>query len=184
METKKRPKDHLLPGDVKGKKFLEQVIRVDHAGEFGAKRIYEGQLEFTTDAKSRAEITEMYNQELEHLEKFNQLLAEHKVKPTVMMPLWNLAGFAMGAITALMGEKAAMACTVAVEEVIDGHYMRQWEKMPDGELKDTIARFREDELGHIDIANQHNPEESPLYPLLTRAVKTASKAAIWVSERV
>lgn len=180
---KRRPKDQLLPGDLRGESYIDRVIRVDHAGEFGAKRIYEGQLQFTTDPHLREEISHMYKQELEHLEKFSKLLNERKMKPTAFIPLWNAAGFAMGAATALLGEKAAMACTVAVEEVIDGHYLKQWEKVPDGDLKDTIEKFRNEEIGHIAIASKHKPQEAPLYPVLSGIVKAASKAAIWLSER-
>ena len=118
-----------LPGDAPENEIVESMIRVDHAGEYGAMRIYAGQLAFLKDAKSRELVEHMQAQEKRHLETFEGLMRERKVRPTVLMPLWHAAGYALGAATALLGEKAAFACTVAVESVIDKHYAAQGEKL-------------------------------------------------------
>ncbi len=136
-----------LPGDPSPREQVERMIRVDHAGEYGAKRIYDGQLAVLGRAKSAPEIRRMAEQEQRHLAAFDKLIAEHRVRPTLLSPLWHAAGFALGAASALMGERAAMACTVAVEEVIDEHYRRQSETLGDAEpaLKAAIDEFRRDE---------------------------------------
>ena len=136
------------------KSILDQIIRVDHAGEYGATRIYNGQIAvFGKDSKIGKTIQHMADQEQEHIDKFNELLVEKRVRPTALLPLWNIAGFALGAGTALMGEKSAMACTVAVEKVIGEHYREQQDLLEDDEkeLKKTIAKFEKDELEHHDI---------------------------------
>ncbi|WP_322096770.1 demethoxyubiquinone hydroxylase family protein [Pelagibius sp.] len=161
------------------------MIRVDHAGEYGARRIYEGQLAVLGQSPSAPTIRHMHEQELKHLETFERLLVEKRVRPTALQPLWHVAGFALGAATALMGEKAAMACTVAVEEVIDEHYARQAEQLgeDDAPLKETIETFRAEELEHRDIGLEHGAEEAPAYEALSGAVKAGSRLAIWLSER-
>ena len=111
------------------KNFIEQVIRVNHAGEFGAKRIYEGQIKYLKNDDDLETVKHMYNQELEHLDFFNKELINRDIRPTLLMPLWNKLGFLLGAVTAKMGTKSAMACTVAVEEVIEEHYQQQIEKL-------------------------------------------------------
>ena len=125
-------------------------------------------------------------QEREHLDKFNTLIGERRVRPTALMPVWHAAGFALGAATALMGERAAMACTAAVEEVIDEHYAAQAAKLGDdeAELRDTIEKFRAEELEHRDLAIEHGAEETPGYEALSAVIKKGSKLAIWLSERV
>ena len=125
--------------------ILEEIIRVDHAGEYGATRIYDGQIAiFGKDSKIGKTIQHMADQEQEHIEKFNELIIEYQVRPTALLPIWNAVGFALGAGTALLGARAAMACTVAVEEVIDEHYSRQTRQLGDDEtkLRTTIATFR------------------------------------------
>lgn len=177
-----------MPGDASKDEMLESMIRVDHAGEYGAVRIYEGQLAVLGKAESRPDIEHMAEQERVHLEKFNDLIRERKVRPTALMPLWHMAGFALGAGTALMGEKAAHACTVAVEEVIDEHYAEQVEALDaegdQKELRDTFEKFRLEELEHRETALEHGAEMAPGYEALKVAVKTGSKLAIWLSKRV
>ena len=131
-------------------------------------------------------IRHMADQEREHLEKFNELIGERRVRPTALMPVWHAAGFALGAATALMGERAAMACTAAIEEVIDEHYAGQAEKLGDDEadLRDTIEKFRADELEHRNTALEHEAELTPGYEALSAVIKKGSKLAIWLSERV
>jgi ubiquinone biosynthesis monooxygenase Coq7 len=161
------------------------MIRVDHAGEYGARRIYEGQLAVLGGSAAGRPVRHMYQQELRHLETFDRLMADRQVRPTAFQPLWHLAGFALGATTALLGEKAAMACTVAVEEVIDQHYADQVAALGDREpaLKDTLEEFRAEELEHRDLALEQGAEDAPGYELLSTAIKTGSRLAIWLSER-
>ena len=175
-----------LPGDRPARSDVASMIRVDHAGEYGAKRIYEGQIAVLGQGPKGNILRHMAEQEARHLEAFETLIAERRVRPTAMHPIWHVAGFAMGAGTALMGEKAAMACTVAVEEVIDEHYRAQYDALGDdeAELKEQIEEFRQEELEHRDIGLDHGAEQAPAYPVLTAAIKRASKLAIWISERV
>lgn len=162
------------------------MIRVDHAGEYGARRIYDGQLAVLRGSASEAVIRRMAEQERRHLEVFDKLVGERRVRPTALAPLWHVAGFALGAATALLGEKAAMACTEAVEDVIDEHYRAQSERLAgrEPELRQTIDEFREDEVEHRDTARAHGAAQAPGYPVLTGAVKQASRLAIWLSERI
>lgn len=174
-----------LPGDLTPAETLARMIRVDQAGEYGARRIYEGQLAVLGRSPAAATIRKMHEQELAHLETFDRLIAERRVRPTLLQPVWHVAGFALGAATALLGEKAAMACTVAVEEVIDEHYAGQSERLgeDEAELKKTIEDFRADELEHRDIGLEHDAEGAPAYPVLSGAIKAGSRLAIWLSER-
>ena len=175
-----------LPGDLTKSDLVERFIRVNHAGEFGAKRIYEGQLSVLKNTKDAAVIEHMKDQEMHHLETFEKLIVERKVRPTVLHPLWNAAGFALGVSTALLGPKAAMACTVAVEEVIDEHYADQAAQLTEdeSELKEIINRFRDEELEHRDTAIEFGGETALGYPVLRRAIRAGSKLAIWLSERL
>jgi len=175
-----------LPGDPRPEDQVARMIRVDQAGEYGARRIYEGQLAVLGHRASGETIRRMYEQELAHLETFDKLIAERRVRPTALQPLWHVAGFALGAATAMMGEKAAMACTVAVEEVIDDHYAGQADELGDAEpeLKATIEAFRADEQEHRDVGLAAGAREAPGYPVLSAAVKAGSRLAIWLSERV
>jgi 3-demethoxyubiquinol 3-hydroxylase len=174
-----------LPGDPDAAARLARMIRVDHAGEYGARRIYEGQLAVLGRSACAPVLKHMHEQELAHLRTFEELMVRHRVRPTALQPVWHVAGFALGAATALLGEKAAMACTVAVEEVIDAHYAGQSAELEDDQaaLKDTIETFRQEELEHRDIGLQHGAEETPGYELLSGAVKAGSRLAIWLSER-
>ena len=184
--TPAAPKRARLPGDPPAEAALHRMLRVDQAGEYGARRIYEGQLAALGPRHPKAAvIQEMYEQELEHLQTFDDLLVEHRVRPTALQPVWHLAGFALGAATALMGERAAMACTVAVEEVIDEHYAKQSEALgeEEPELRATIERFRAEELEHRDTGLEHGAEETPGYEVLSAGIKAGSRLAIWLSER-
>lgn len=177
-----------LPGDLPKNKWLKRNLRVNHAGEYGAKRIYEGQIAVLGESEDGDTLRHMAEQEAVHLAYFDAALVERRVRPTLLHPLWHVAGFALGAGTALMGRKAAMACTVAVEETIDAHYAEQLEKLEDDEaekdLRTAISRFRDEELEHRDIGLANDAEQAPAYPLLSRAIKTGCKAAIWLSKRV
>ena len=169
------------------KTILDEIIRVDHAGEYGATRIYDGQIAvFGKDSKIGKTIQHMADQEQEHIEKFNELLIEKRVRPTALLPVWNIAGFALGAGTALMGEKAAMACTVAVEKVIGEHYREQQNLLEDDEkeLKKTIAKFEKDELEHHDIGLEHDAENAPGYKVRTKVIEIGCKAAIAISKKI
>lgn len=175
-----------LPGDLGKDALIDRMLRVDHAGEYGARRIYEGQLAVLGRQPSAVPIRRMHAQEQEHLAHFEALVAERRVRPTALQPLWHVAGFALGAATALMGERAAMACTVAVEEVIEEHYAQQIAALGDDEaaLRDKLTAFREDELEHRDVGLAHEAEAAPAYPALSAAIKSGSRLAIWLSERL
>lgn len=172
-----------LPGDPCPAAFRAAALRVDHAGEYGATRIYAGQLAVLG---RHAAIAHMAEQEKKHLETFERLLVENRVRPTLLAPVWHVGGFALGAATALLGEKAAMACTEAVEQVIDEHYREQGAALEpeDSELKATIEAFRAEEIEHKETAVAAGAHEAPAYPALTAAVKGASRLAIWLSTRI
>ena len=174
------------PGDPDKRELIARMIRVDHAGEYGAKRIYDGQLAVLGRRAEADAIRKMAAQEEEHLAAFDKLIVERRVRPTFLHPLWHVAGFALGAATALLGERAAMACTVAVEEVIDDHYKRQAELLgeDEAELRETVEAFRAHEIEHKEIGLAHGAEAAPAYPLLTGAIKAASRLAIWLSTRL
>lgn len=178
-----------LPGDASMKDEVSSMVRVDHAGEFGAARIYDGQLAiFGPNHKLTPTIRHMADQEKEHLATFDRIMAERNVRPTALGPVWHVAGFALGAATALMGTRAAMACTAAVEEVIDEHYQSQrdlldhWDVEP--ELNETVKAFQADEVEHRDTAIQHGAEQTPGYGLLSGVIKAGCRSAIWLSKRV
>ena len=179
-----RPGPLYLPGDPVP--AVDAMIRVDHAGEFGAVRIYEGQLAVLSPGPARDAVAEMAEQEKRHHETFDRLIAERRVRPTLLSPLWRVAGFALGAMTARMGPRAAMACTVAVEEAIDDHYREQAARLgpEDATLKATIEEFRAEELEHRDTALEHEAEQAAGYPVLSALVKAGSRAAIWLSIRL
>jgi 3-demethoxyubiquinol 3-hydroxylase len=165
----------------------ERMIRVDQAGEYGAKRIYAGQLAVMgTRAPLAGEVRHMAEQEAAHLARFDALIAERGVRPTALQPFWHVAGFALGAATALIGPKAAMACTAAVEEEIDRHYTAQLEALggEDPELSATIEEFRADEREHRGTALAHGAEQAPAYPLLSGAIRLGCRIAIRLAERV
>ncbi len=183
---RRRTADGRLPGDLTREELIARMLRVDHAGEYGARRIYEGQLAVLRHASCGPTIAHMHSQELRHLAAFEDLVAERQVRPTALQPVWHLAGFALGAATALMGEKAAMACTVAVEEVIDEHYAGQISQLgeDEAELSAQLETFRAEELEHRDTGLAHGAEDTPGYEALSAAVKAGSRLAIWLSERV
>ncbi len=165
----------------------EAMLRVDQAGEYGATRIYAGQLAVMgTRGEGADEIAAMAGQETEHLKKFNALIAERGVRPTALQPFWHVAGFALGAATALIGPKAAMACTAAIETEIDRHYTAQLEELgtSDAELTGVIGAFRDDERAHRDAALAAGAEQAPLYPLLSGAIRLGCRLAIRLSEKI
>lgn len=180
-----------MHGDPTRDETIERIIRVDHAGEYGAARIYDGQLAVLGRAPSAPKIREMRDQEQKHLERFNDLVAERRVRPTALMPIWHVAGFALGAATAMLGERAAMACTAAVEDVIDKHYADQAAQLgeDEAELRATIEEYRADEAAHRDTAlaalteGTEGAGQAPAYELLSGAIKTGSRLAIWLSTR-
>jgi 3-demethoxyubiquinol 3-hydroxylase len=175
-----------LPGDLTHEQEIERMIRVDHAGEYGATRIYAGQLAVMRHSPARALVEHMMQQEQQHLKTFETLMRERKVRPTAFMPLWHVAGFALGAATALLGEKAAFACTVAVESVIDAHYAGQQANLSENEgvLAGTIEQFRAEEKEHHDTAISQDAENAQFYPILSAGIKAASRMAIWLSTRL
>jgi len=165
----------------------ESILRVNQAGEYGATRIYAGQLAVMGDRAPHAgTIGAMAAQEQEHLQRFDALLARERVRPTALQPLWSVAGYALGAATALIGPEAAMACTAAVEEEIDRHYGRQLAELgdEDPELSGTIAAFRDDEREHRQAALAAGAERAPAYPLLAGAIRLGCRAAIALSKRL
>ena len=169
---------------------LGEILRVDHAGELAAVHIYRGQRAVLNAAPGKDRIAyqlqEMEAHEAEHLAAFNQLLTQRRVRPTLLTPVWRAAAFALGAGTALMGEKAAHACTEAVETVIEAHYAAQVAELADREptLAAELSRFRDDELAHRDIAIAEGAREAPAYPLLTAVVRAGCRAAIAVAQKL
>ena len=184
MSRKPRPD---FPG-TQGAYDIDAMIRVDHAGEYGAVRIYEGQLAVlgARGSKAKTAIAHMAEQEQRHLTAFDQLVNARHVRPTLLAPLWQVSGFALGAATAMLGEKAAMACTAAVEEVIDEHYAEQVACLGDSEpqLRETIETFRNEEVAHRETALAHGAQEAPGYRLLTAGIKAGCRLAIKLSERL
>ena len=172
------------------KKTLEEIIRVDHAGERGAIKIYEGQLlalkTFKQNASLKRKIEEMKEHEREHYEYFDNEIKKRNIQPTKLLPLWDLMGVTLGFGTAMLGEKAAMLCTASVEEVIDGHYKDQTYKLgkDEEELKKKIMKFRQDELDHKDIAYESGATKKGLYSVLDKVIKTSSRVAIAISEKI
>tara|TARA_B100000700_G_C14935586_1_gene804093 strand:- start:103 stop:636 length:534 start_codon:yes stop_codon:yes gene_type:complete len=171
------------------KKDLEEIIRVDHAGERGAIKIYEGQLlalkTFKEDDELRKKIEEMRVHEQEHYEFFDNEIKRRGIRPTKLLPLWDLLGVTLGFGTAVLGKKAAMLCTASVEEVIDKHYKNQTYKLGQDEidLKKKIEKFRNDELEHKDIAYEQGATKKGLYNILDKVIKTSSRIAIVISEK-
>lgn len=181
-----------LPGDKKTLRREHDVasmIRVNHAGEYGAKRIYEGQLAVLgDDPKIRNLLKHMSEQELVHLDYFEKEIVRRGVRPTALHPLWHAAGYALGALTARLGPEAAMACTVAVEEVISSHYKDQLdildEKPEEKELRGKIRKFKAEEEEHHDIGLKHKAKEAPAYPLLSALIRGGAKLAIEIAKRI
>ena len=171
-------------------KTLEEIIRVDHAGERGAIKIYEGQLIALKTIKQNEDlrkiIEEMKEHEKEHLNYFEKEIQSRKIKPTHLMPLWDLMGVTLGFGTALLGKKAAMLCTVAIEEVIEDHYQNQLKKLGNDEmdLKAKIEKFKEDEVAHKNIAYEAGASNKGLYSVMHKVIRTGSKIAITISEKI
>ena len=178
------------PGQGAMAQRLAEILRVDHAGELAAVAIYRGQRAVLGEAPGQqrmlGQLAEMEAQEAEHLARFDRLLTERRVRPTALVPLWRLAGFALGAGTALMGAKAAHACTEAVENVIEEHYAGQVAELAEREpeLSAQLAQFREEELAHRDLAVEEGAREAPAYALLSAVVRAGCRTAIKVSEKL
>ena len=171
-------------------KKIEEFIRVDHAGERGAIKIYEGQLlalkTIRKDVNLQKTIEEMKIHEKEHCDFFEKEIKKRKIEPTKLLPLWDLLGVGLGFGSTILGKKAAMLCTASVEEVIDDHYKNQIDQLgsDEKELKDKIIKFREDELHHKDIAYEEGATKKGLYGILDKIIKTGSKVAINISEKI
>ena len=174
-----------LNSNSSNKESIDRMVRVNHAGEYGAVRIYQGQLKVLGQEPISKLIGHMLEQENSHLFHFEKEIVKRQVRPTALLPIWHVCGFILGAGSAMFGEKAAMACTVAVEEVIDEHYAEQSSALDDEEkdLRDTIDKFREEELEHRDTAIEHGGEQAIGYPVMRKAIRAGSKVAIWLSER-
>jgi len=184
-----QPKDtgeDRLPGDPTREEMIARMIRVDHAGEYGARRIYDGQLAVLGRSGVAPVIREMAEAEQAHLDAFDDLLVERRVRPTALSPVWHVAGYALGAASALLGERAAMACTVAVEEVIEQHYEKQAERLGEDEaaLRQTLEEFGAEEARHRETGVAHGAEQAPGYEALSTVVKRGTRLAIWLSERI
>lgn len=179
-----------LPGDAGWGRRMAEMIRVDHAGEYGAVAIYRGQRAVLAGAHGKAriagQIAEMEREEQRHLDAFDALIRSGRARPTALAPLWNAAGFALGATTALLGERAAHACTAAVEEVIDRHYQDQIAELGsrDPAFSAMVESFRQDEVAHRDLAISEGAREAPGYRLLSAAIRLGCRLAIRISEKV
>jgi ubiquinone biosynthesis monooxygenase Coq7 len=178
------PPEALTPPDAAARAAM---LRVDQAGEFGATRIYAGQLAVMGSRHPASRlIARMAAQEEQHRARFDAMLSERRVRPTALAPIWHAAGFALGAATALIGPEAAMACTAAIETEIDLHYGKQLDTLGDSdpELSETIAEFRAEEVEHRDTALAEGAERAPAYPLLSAAIRLGCRVAIGLSERI
>jgi len=171
-------------------KILEEIIRVDHAGERGAIKIYEGQLlalkTIKQDDSLKNKIEEMKEHEKEHLEFFEKEIYKRKIKPTYLLPLWDVVGVALGFGSALLGKKAAMLCTASVEEVIENHYQNQLKKLGNDEkdLKTKIEKFKGDEINHKNIAYEAGATNKGIYYIMDKVIRTGSRIAINISEKI
>ena len=178
------------PGQAGASARLAEILRVDHAGELGAVHIYRGQRAVLGAARGHeriaGQLAEMEGHEAVHLARFDRLLNDHRVRPTVMTPFWRVAGFALGAGTALLGDKAAHACTEAVESVIEQHYAGQIAELEgrEPELAAELSRFRDEELAHRDKAVEEGAREAPGYPVLAAVIRAGCRAAIKISEKL
>ena len=179
---------NLLPGDPSQAQLMARMIRVNQAGEYGAARIYEGQLSVLKDRPIAHDIEHMRNQEQEHLNTFDDLIRRRRVRPTLLSPLWHVGGYLLGNITARLGEKAAMACTVAVEEVIDQHYAEQIKILEknssESDLLATLKKFRDDERQHRDLSLDAGAADAPAFRVMKTIIQGVSKSAIWLSTRI
>ena len=175
-----------LPGDISKGELIARIIRADQAGKYGAMRIYDGQLAVLGGTSDGPVLREMAKTEKHHLQTVNKLIVSRQVRPTALAPLWHAAGFALGAGTALMGREAAMACTAAVDEVMGKHYGDQAAQLAaedETELLTTVKTIRDEEIAHKETVLTEGTRQAPAYPLLSSAVKSGSRLAIWLSER-
>ena len=168
------------------KKDIDAILRVDHAGETAAAKIYDGQLVILKYTSVGPTIQHMKDQEQEHLDTFNKLLVENNTRPTALLPIWNVMGFGLGMASALMGEKAAMACTIAVEEVIGEHYAKQAEALDEdrSELKATLIKFRDEELDHLETGVEYEGRQAPGYEIMKTIIQFGCRTAIKISEKI
>lgn len=172
------------------RKRVEQIIRVNQAGELGAIHIYKGQLAVLKNTQDGPVLKHMLEQEMAHYNTFNKIVGANNIRPTALWPLWRVAGFTLGYITASMGREAAMMCTEAVETVIGQHYNDQLRDIHNikheeyDELRRCIRKFRDEELEHLDHAVENDAQKAPLYAVMTSAIQGGCKAAIWISERI
>lgn len=177
----------MLPGDKTPRDIIHAMIRVNQAGEYGAARIYEGQLSVLKDTPLGSTLQHMRDQEQHHLDTFDHLIRQHQVRPTVLTPVWHVGGYILGKVTAHLGEKAALACTVAVEEVIDEHYEHQIQCLKDypeeQELLTTLKQFQEDERQHKNISLDAGAADAPAFRVMKTLIQGISRSAIWLSTR-
>lgn len=177
-----------LPSPLTSRQQIARMLRVNQAGEHGAVRIYQGQLAALAESDCRETLLHMQEQEKVHYEYFNQALVKNRLRPSLLSPLWHGMGYLVGAGCGYLGVKSAMACTIAVEEVIADHYkaqLRQLETMPEqAELSAAISKFRAEEMEHHDIGLEHDAMNLEIYPLLTSIIKVGSRAAIWLASRL
>ena len=168
------------------KEEIDSILRVDHAGETAAAKIYDGQLAILKNTSVGPTIQHMKDQEQEHLDTFNKLLVENNTRPTALLPIWNVMGFGLGIASAIMGEKAAMACTIAVEEVIGEHYAKQAEALDEdrSELKATLIKFRDEELDHLETGVEYEGRQAPGYEIMKTIVQFGCRTAIKISEKI
>ena len=168
------------------KKDIDAILRVDHAGETAAAKIYDGQLAILKYTSVGPTIQHMKDQEQEHLDTFNKLLIENDTRPTALLPIWNVMGFGLGMASAIMGKKAAMACTIAVEEVIGEHYAKQAEALDEDlpELKATLIKFRDEELDHLETGVENEGRQAPGYEIMKTIVQFGCRTAIKISEKI
>lgn len=170
------------------KSKIDEIVRVDHAGEFGAQRIYEGQIKNTKDEKEKAQIKHMLSQELEHLEYFENKISTMGARPTILFPFWHFVGYAIGAISARISPRTAMLVTERVEEVIEEHYQEQIDFLeqvdPENGMIKDLKKFRQDEIDHKHIAIEHNSREAPLAPFFATGVHYMCKVAIYLSKKI
>ena len=185
VELNRMKKNKRLPGDLTSEQLVKRMIRVDHAGAYGAARIYDGQLRLLQGTPSEPIIQEMSRQEQRHLDYFNTLVIEREVRPTILSPLWHVAGYGLGVVSAVLGEKAAMTCTVAVESVIDEHYQGQINQLEENEtdLREKLSEFRNDEIDHRETASEQIDTSNPGLKVFENMVRSATRTAIWLSER-
>mmetsp|Transcript_16566 Transcript_16566/g.27386 ORF Transcript_16566/g.27386 Transcript_16566/m.27386 type:complete len:258 (-) Transcript_16566:266-1039(-) len=185
-----KPQSGFVSADPTKRAVIDGMIRVDHAGEYGAVRIYEGQHAILQNSSVGSLINEMKKHEERHLEVFNKAIRDYRVRPTALLPFWHIGGFLLGAGSALLGKEAAMACTVAVEEVVSEHYNNQLRTLTgtnyegQTELRKILKEFRDDEMHHKGIGLEQNAVKAPFYSLLTSVIKAGCRSAIWASYRI